>query len=91
MRLTVRQRQLLELMRSGEDCIEERRGVWVGEEQTNVATLLFFLRHCLVSEIENPGGLRMYEINGWGERALVDESFDPAAELTRAARAAEGE
>lgn len=88
MRLTQRQRQLLELMRGGEDCIQEGLGVWIGEERTTVATLLFFLRNCLLTGPDDSGGCDRYELSEWGVRALSQIDFDPQAELQKAVKAA---
>ena len=90
MRLTKRQRQLLELMMTGEEeCVEDGGEVWIGEERTNVRTLCFFLRNGLLKGPDESGGSRVYELNEWGVRAVVEMGFDPQAELRKAIQAAE--
>jgi len=81
MKLTNRQRQILEMLASedpedGSDEIVELGGeVWVGLERTNHATLLFFLRACLVKSLG--GSLSdVYVISEYGRKALSDPDFD---------------
>lgn len=81
MKLTKRQRCLLELMDAGHACVEDRDAVWIDLERTNIATLLFFLRNCLVKGPNDSGGTKRYEITEWGVRALVEPDFDPRVEL----------
>lgn len=92
MKLTRRQREILEGLRRAEndpqcecDLVESAGQVWFGDQRTNHATLLFFLRHCLVGP-DDPacGGSTYYHISERGRRALADPDFDPQMELQRA-------
>ena len=93
MRLTARQREILEGLRddsSGLDLVEEGLEAWFGDERTSVRTIIFFLRHCLISLESNEGcRCRYYRINEWGCRALDDPSFEPDIELAKLIAAAE--
>ena len=86
MKLTKRQRELLERMAAGEELVESGLEVWIGDERTNMQMLLFFLRNVLMSEDAgySGAGSRYYYINEWGRRVLIEPDFDPQAELARA-------
>ncbi len=88
MKLNKRQRQLLELMRDGEDCVDEREAdaVYVGLERTNVQMLMFFLRNCLIKGPDTSDVDNRYELGEWGRRALDEPDFDPQTELWRGDR-----
>lgn len=67
--LTERQRQILTKMRDeGEDVIAYGIEVWCGYEKISMATLNFFLRHCLVSQ--NGMEPHHYDINESGKLLL---------------------
>jgi hypothetical protein len=98
MKLTKRQRQILEGLRQAEDeassdfdLVESGNEVWFGCERTNFPTLLFFLKNCLVSITEDSEHMdsNYYRINGWGCKALDDPDFDPEQTLMECIAAAE--
>jgi hypothetical protein len=47
--LTKRQKQLLEMMRDGEEMVIYGRDVWVGDERTSPKIWKFFIEHILIS------------------------------------------
>ena len=88
--LSDRQREILEKLRAAKDdpdldwdLVESGNVVYCGLERTNFGTLLFFLRHCLVSVEDQMGDSTYYKINEWGCRALDDPEFEPEIELLR--------
>ena len=88
MRLTARQREILTGLRDDPECdlVEEGREVWFGFSQTNLRMVNFFLRRCLIQLAQDSridSVFKRYEITEWGLRVLVDDSFDPEAELIR--------
>jgi hypothetical protein len=93
MKLTARQREILEGLRKAQndltltdeyDLVESDGEVWFGLTRTNMSTLLFLLRRCLVSSDDyDTMSYKQYDINGWGCRALDDPDFDPEYELFR--------
>jgi len=90
MRLTNRQRKILEGLASDDDekdLVQEGRQVWFGDSRTNAQMIFFLLRHVLISQDESSPGVYRYTINEWGRRALTDPDFDPLGELYRLDRA----
>lgn len=86
MKLTKRQREILEGLASDDDekdLIQDGREVWFGDSRTNAQMIFFLLRHVLISQDESSPGVYRYTINEWGERALTDPNFDPLGELYR--------
>lgn len=95
MKLTARQREILEGLKQAEtdphsecDLVEDGNQVWFGNERTNHATLLVFLRNCLVTPDEFEGGCTYFDINEWGRKVLHDPDFEPGIELMRLIAAA---
>lgn len=99
MRLTRRERQILEGLRRGEDDLEydgdndlaEGGGeVWFGAQRTNHQLLYSLLRNALISKHEDSGmDTSYYRINGWGRLALKDPDFDPQSRMLKCMAAAE--
>lgn len=97
MKLTKRQREILEGLRLAEtdlscefDLVESDGEVWFGLERTNQKLLIFLLRNCLVSlQDDSGGGSKYYKINSWGCIALDDPNFDPQQKLVECIAAAE--
>ena len=90
MKLTNRQREILEGLASDDDdmdLVQDGRQVWFGDSRTNAQMIVFLLNHVLVSQEETSAGFFSYEINEWGQRALTDPDFDPLGELYRLERA----
>jgi len=86
MRLTKRQRFLLELLTQDEvDVAASGTAVYVGEESTSYGMLKFLLRNMLVKDVtwDDKPTCRYYEISSWGRRVLTDPNFEPAQELLR--------
>ncbi len=89
MKLTRRQREILEGLASDDDekdLVQDGREVWFGDERTNAQMIFFLLRHVLISQDESSPGVYRYTINEWGKRALTDPDFDPLGELYRLER-----
>lgn len=89
MKLTKRQREILDRMATGEEFMECGLEVWIGDDDRTSHKVLFtFLRNCLVSEDNVQGSdCRYYHVNEWGLRALADPDFEPLRELLEAAHA----
>lgn len=66
--LTARQREILELMRSGEDLVLSGLRCWCGDEQTSSRLFNFLLRNVLISR--DSWQESYYHINEAGERLL---------------------
>lgn len=93
MKLTKRQREILERLDAGEELDDFRHGGWwIGDEQTTGRIGFFFLRNVLVHEDTTMGaGHSIYTINEWGRRALREPDFDPQQELANCLREARRE
>ena len=104
MKLTKRQREILEGLRYAQDhpleddapdLVEEAGQWWFGFEQTNGKLGLFLLRNVLISPVDSEpyesghGVVRRYEINSWGRRVLDDPDFEPMVEILKLRRNAE--
>ena len=84
MKLTSRQREILEGLASDDDemdLIQDGREAWFGGSRTNGNMIMFFLDRVLISQHETSPGVYRYEINEWGRRVLRDPDFEPKAEL----------
>jgi len=70
-KLTPREKEILERMKSGEElCYEKGSGWWIGDDRTSGRKAFIFLRFCMVSEDAYSGVVQRYHLNGTGEECL---------------------
>jgi len=74
MKLTKRQRYILERMRDGEELAAEGREVWIGTEKTSPMILVSLLRLCAISP--DPLSHVYYQINETGRKMLNGDFSD---------------
>lgn len=75
--MTPRMRQLLEMMKAGEELVWAGGDVWVGLERTNVEMVYRLMRRIWISEDNMQSGdeYMIFHINEWGLAALGSERW----------------
>lgn len=75
-KITPRQRQILQLLKDGEELVYEKRGgCWVDLEKTNTRLLEQLIRYCCVSQDSIDKDVEHWSINETGEMTLREGMF----------------